>query len=153
MTEGASSYAAVPVLTALISRLAHLWSAYKDEPTTANCVHHTWINAMCSRRDAPRCGCEETGYQHVTTVRTTVIIIITNAYTFLFSRKAVTSEAVSMTQQGWMAYKRPNSITLSRSQTWSQTWFPTSRRQVRARTWSQTGSGQIPLRYPAIIAS
>jgi len=21
----------------------------------------TWINAMCSRRDDPRCGCEETG--------------------------------------------------------------------------------------------
>jgi len=45
---------------------------------------------------------------------------------------------------------RLNSITLSRSQIWSQTWlgwFPTCRRQVRAsghvgieRTWSQTGS-------------
>jgi len=45
-----------------------------------------------------------------------------------------------------------NSIMISRSQTWSQTWFPTCRRQVRAisnRTWSQTGSGHIQLRYLA----
>ena len=33
---------------------------------------------------------------------------------------------------------RPNSITLSRSQTWSQTWFLTCRRQVRAVSTCRT---------------
>ena len=36
-----------------------------------------------------------------------------------------------------------NSITLSRSQTWSQTWFPTCRRQVRAILTSRDSSNLV----------
>jgi len=61
----------------------------------------------------------------------------------VLTHASITCEGMLASVNSVVKCLRPNSITLSRSQTWSQTWYPTCRRQVRAISTCRDSSNLV----------